>query len=145
MDVTFPAVVSQRMTVGHFSTTNPHRPRMCRATNHAFLVERFNADGFAIPLGEMVQMALAVDPKLSDPPVIGKHPTEVDMILECKTESATNQKFQVSDDDKTWVDVTLDENGKFTPEPGKFYRCVVSNISGETPSNSFKVQNTEAK
>jgi len=65
------------------------------------------------------------------------------LILECKTESTTNQKFQVSDDNVTWSDVVLDEKGKFTPEPGKYYRCVVSNVSGETPSNSFMVPKPE--
>jgi hypothetical protein len=139
IDVNFPVVVAQRQTIGHRVLTNPHRPRMCRATNHAFMVERHGADGFAIPVDEMVQIALAVDPKLSDPPVIGKHPTAADLILECKTESTASQKYQVSDDNKNWSDVALDKNGKFTPETGKYYHCVVSNLSGETPSNSFKV------
>lgn len=141
MDVQFPAHVAQRMSVGHFVSTNPHRPRRCMATNHAFILERHGADGFAIPLDEFVAIGLEIDPKLSDAPLIQKHPTEADMILECKTETPAKQQWQVSDDGKTWNDL---ESVPTTPQPGKHYRVVLTNQSGSTESKSFSVKPPKA-
>ena len=138
VDVKFPDMVAQRMTVGHFVSTNPHRPRQCRATNQAFMVERHGAEGFAWPLDEFVALALEVDPKLSDAPLIHKNPTVTDLLLDCKTETDASKQWQVSDDGTNWTNLDKELTPDNRPQPGKHYRVVLTNKSGQSASKSFK-------
>jgi hypothetical protein len=138
MDIQFPDVHAQRMTVGHFVSTNPHRPRMCRATNHAFMIERHGADGVAIPIDEFVAMALAIDPKLSDKPLIHKHPTFSDLVLECKSETEAKEQWQESTDGVTWTSIETPQVG-FKGEPGRQYRVELTNQSGTSVSDTIRV------
>lgn len=143
MDAKFPEVVARRMSVGHFVSTNPHRPRHCRATNHAFMVERNGAEGFAFPLDEFVAVALSVDPKLSDAPLIHGHPNAINDILECKSETATTTVWQQSTDGKEWQDIADEQLKSFMPLAGGLYRAKVTNDSGTSFSRVISIPNAK--
>ena len=136
-DVKFPAIVAQRHSVGHFPSTNPHKPRRCLATNHGFMVERYGADGFLFPMDEFAALAIQCDPKLADAPVVSLKKEGDDLSALVNTETDHKLQWQESLDGTTWSDIEPGADGKVKTKPGLHYKAIAINLTG-TQSKSIK-------
>ena len=130
----------QQVTIGNMVATNPRIPRHVQISPEALFVKRFGADNVAFDLNELVDVALAVDRKLGDAPVIQIQPTPESLKVAVITETEPRYQWQVSDDGKSWSDVPAANFDSFTGESGKFYQCVIVNSSGRTVSNMTKAK-----
>jgi hypothetical protein len=138
MDANFPLIVGQRQTIHHHVAGNRSKPRRIENNTHGVCVLRSGSDGVLIPKDELVSVMLEIDSKLTDAPFFEAHPNANSITGKIKSEIPLTAKIQQSDDGKTWADVP-NADKDFKPESGKHYRCVASNKTGETASNSFQV------
>ncbi len=144
IDVNFPAIVAQRVTISHAVAGHPQKPRHIQLTSHGLLVRRVGSDGVLLPQDELASVMVEIDSKLSDVPVFDAHPTLDDLLGSVKSEIATTAEVQVSDDGKAWTCIK-DFKAGTKPEAGKFYRCVATNKNGSVASNAVHIPKADPK
>jgi len=157
------AYPSQRVTIAQFPTGNAAWMRMMRLTDGALFCIRNGVNSVAVPLASWGQLAAALEPGLSWPPVFttdaldaeveyggGNH---VDFVVVVNSElTDLSYVWKESADGTTWgsalttsgiYDVSVPGTLTITPtdatKDGYFYRCTVTNGSGSTNSRTVQM------
>lgn len=137
VDITMPMFIGQRNTIMNPVNGDMNHPRHLQITTHGAMVLRNGSDcGVLFPKDEFMSVMVEIDYRLTNPPVFSKHPCSANPVGMAKSETALTAKVEHSDDGKTWSEVKVGKG--FKPAKGKHYRCVASNKSGTTVSQSFK-------
>lgn len=143
MDVNFPNIIAQRVTIHHPAITDTAKPRQVQATSHGIVVVRHGSAGVLLPQDEIVSALLEIDSTLTDPPVFEQHPTADNIAGKIKSEIPVAAMIQHSDDGKTWTDTDLKLDS--TIPCGKHYRVVAANKCGKSESNPVHIPHPKAK
>ena len=126
--------------------THPENRRWLRAfqiSDTHLMLKRNGCPAVGIAVDDLVAMMSGVEPKVSWPPQVTKHPTFASPTVEtkrsCEFHCTVKYQWQKNELPNNWVDVAGETDATLKTDKVGIYRCVVMDSAGSNASGFFKI------
>lgn len=140
-------MVAQQITVAHYNEINPSWVRHIQVTNNYVIVSRPGSPTVGFHVDDLVKMLVDAFPDTTFAPKFVEHPAKAVNIKEGEaaeikakavSEIAMTYRWQMWDG-KEWKDCEGQSQPIINTTAAGGYRCIATNLKGETASNPCNV------